>query len=106
MGVLAQCRTAKRPWRSLLAILCVLLLAVSATVQVGHTHPDGAVSHPDCSLCVTAHVVTQIVQSPAPAPVMAVHALLETSLPAVTPTALSTFALFTRPPPAADIVPV
>jgi hypothetical protein len=92
-----------RSWRIFFALLCVLLVVVAGTVEVAHTHAD-AVTHADCSLCVAAHVTVQLVQTPAPAPAVAVVATLETEPLAVLPAALSTFALFTRPPPAA-IVP-
>ena len=86
-------------WRVLLALLCVLLVVVAGTAQVAHTHADAA-SHPDCSLCVATHVTMHLVATPAPAPTAAVVAVLECLPPVVRPTALSTFALFTRPPPA------
>ena len=86
-------------WRVLLALMCVLLVVVAGTVQVAHTHADAA-THADCSLCVAAHVTIHLVETPAPAPTAAVVTVLETLPPVVRPTALSTFALFTRPPPA------
>lgn len=87
-------------WRLLLAVLCVLLVLVSGTVQVAHTHADGADTHADCSLCAVAHVAIQVVHSPAPVPATAVVAVVAALLPARLPVTLSTFALFTRPPPA------
>jgi hypothetical protein len=85
-------------WRVLLALMCVLLVMVAGTIQVAHIHADAA-SHADCSLCVTAHVAIQLVQTPAPAPTSAVVAVVEALRPVVHPPALSTFALFIRPPP-------
>ena len=88
------------PWRILLALVCVLLVAIAGTAQIAHAHTDGADAHANCSLCAAAHVTVQIVQTPADAPPVAVIAMLE-ALPApATPGVLSTFALFTRPPPA------
>jgi len=94
---------AVRPWRVLLALVCVLLVVVAGTVQVAHTHADGAITHADCSLCATAHITVNLVQTPAPAPAVAVIAVLEAEPPSVLPIAFSTFALFTRPPPVAGV---
>jgi hypothetical protein len=99
MGHNSQIARSGRSWRILLALLCVLLVVVAGTVQVAHTHADGAVTHADCSLCVAAHITVQLVQTPAPAPSVAVVTVLEAEPPTVLPIALSTFALFTRPPP-------
>jgi hypothetical protein len=86
----------------LLAVLCVLLVVVSGTLQVAHTHADGSDTHTDCSLCAAAHITVQVVQhAPAPVPATAVVAVLHTLSPAILPVSLSTFALFTRPPPVA-----
>ena len=100
MGDIDLRKREKSPWRLLLALLCILLVAVAGTAQVTHTHADGADTHADCSLCAAAHVTVQIVQTPAPVPTVAVIAVLESLPSAVVPTAFSTFALFTRPPPA------
>jgi hypothetical protein len=96
---------AGRPWRILLALVCVLLVVVSGAVQVAHTHAGGADTHANCPLCVAAHVTIHHAQMPAPAPLAAVFAVLESVAPRDLPSNLSTFALFTRPPPAAAIVP-
>ena len=93
-------QNAHSSWRFLLALLCVLLVVVAGTAQVAHAHADGAVNHADCSLCVAAHATVHFVQTPAPAPPAMVVAVLEALPLAATPSALSTFALFTRPPPA------
>jgi hypothetical protein len=80
--------------------VCVLLVVLTGIVQVAHTHSDGATTHADCSLCAAAHISVQVVYAPSAAPPVAVVTALE-SIPAVVlPPALSTFALFTRPPPA------
>ena len=93
----------RQPWRIFLALLCVLLVVVAGIVQVAHIHADGAVTHADCSLCVAAHVTVHLVQRPAPAPSVVVVAVTETAPLSFLPAALSTFALFTRPPPAAVV---
>jgi hypothetical protein len=88
------------PWRLLLALVCVLLVVVSGTVQAAHSHSDGSANHSDCSLCAVSHVTVQLVQMPTPAPAITVIARIEAIAPSFTPSVLSTFALFTRPPPA------
>ena len=100
---MAGTRTEQRnqsTWRVLLALLCVLLVTVAGVVQVAHTHADGAYTHADCSLCAAAHVTVHLAQTPAPAPAATVVGVLESLPSCVVPTALSTFALYTRPPPA------
>jgi hypothetical protein len=99
-----NCQTSRtsQSWRIFFALLCVLLVVVAGTVQVAHTHADAA-NHADCSLCVAAHVAVHLVQSPVPAPTVAVVAKLESEPRSILPAALSTFALFTRPPPAAVV---
>jgi hypothetical protein len=98
-----QSQRTSRSWRFLLGLLCILLVVVSGTLQVAHTHTDGADAHANCSLCVAAHVTVQLVQSPFPAPTISVVSILEALPPSVVPSALSTFALFTRPPPVAAV---
>ncbi len=56
--------TAKRgapvSWISILGIACVTLVLLTGVLQVTHTHANGQPDH-DCSLCVTAHHVAQVV---------------------------------------------
>ena len=91
---------ADAPWRILLALLCVLLVVVLGTVQVAHTHADGAANHADCALCAAAHVSVHPIHAPSPAPTISVVAVVESLPQSILPRILSTFALFTRPPPA------
>ena len=86
--------------RFLLAIFCVLLVLFGTTVQAVHSHPDGDVSHADCSLCVTSHLVAQVVAQPLPVAVAVAVWTVRAFLPLTGHDAVSTFALFTRPPPA------
>ncbi|HWZ51020.1 MAG TPA: hypothetical protein VNW54_06115 [Granulicella sp.] len=84
--------------RWLLAILCMLLVLLGTTLQVAHSHSDN-LSHADCALCATAHVVAHVIATPAaPAAVMLVG-IVPCLLPLPSAHAISTFALFTRPPP-------
>jgi hypothetical protein len=102
MGIFQKHR-ADPPWKIFLALLCVLLVVVAGTVQVAHTHVDRTAGHADCALCAAAHVTVHLVQTPIPAPSAVVVAVLQVLPRSVLPTALSTFALFTRPPPVATV---
>ena len=99
MGLSAPKHRAEHRWRLLLAILCVVLLVFTGTVQVAHTHADGADTHANCSLCAVAHIAVHLAQAPAPVQTTAIVAILHALPPDLLPSALSTFALFTRPPP-------
>jgi hypothetical protein len=100
MGAKYPSQGTQSSWTVLLALLCVLLVVVAGTVQVAHIHSDGTAAHADCSLCSAAHVTIHLAQTPAPAPPITVVTVLETLPLPVAPSVLSTFALFTRPPPA------
>ena len=82
----------------LLAILCMLLVFLGTTLQVAHSHSDN-LSHADCALCATAHVVAHVVATPAPPPATMLVGTVLRLLPLPAAHAISTFALFTRPPP-------
>jgi hypothetical protein len=103
MGEAGRIDRAERPWRFLLAFLCILLVVVLGTVQVAHTHADGNESHADCALCSAAHITVHPVFAPAPAPTTSVVATVEAVPTTTLPRILSTFALFTRPPPVAVV---
>src|ERR1700743_1644442 len=98
-------RTSSRPkvqssWRLILALLCISLVVACGTIQAIHVHPQGDISHSDCALCATAHLGVQVADGPVTllqiAPVVS---YIETVLTATPTQHLSTFALFTRPPP-------
>jgi hypothetical protein len=99
-----QTRADRSTLRLLLALVCVLLVAVCGTLQITHTHSDGDISHANCSICATAHVVVQVSLPPIGAPALAVVTIVEQRHNPIRPATLATFALFTRPPPV-DIVP-
>lgn len=88
------------PWRLLLGILCIGLILLGGTISVAHSHPDGDVSHADCALCVAAHVTIQSTTTPAIIPVATVFATVHVAFPPARPQTLTSFALYTRPPPA------
>jgi hypothetical protein len=81
-------------------IVCVLLLALIAVVQIAHVHPlESDADH--CPLCVVMHAVAPVavtaaviilVQVGTPAPVIQVRAVIRPWHPT----------LFTRPPPLAS----
>jgi hypothetical protein len=100
MGYFRQRIDAGQSWRTFLAAVCVLLVVVFGVVQVAHTHSDGAASHADCGLCAAAHISVQVTYAPAAAPPVAVFTAVEFVPAVVLPPTISTFALFTRPPPA------
>lgn len=84
---------------SLLGIICIALVLMSGIVQVAHSHPTGLPDH-DCSLCVTAHHVIQVVA-------LATLALSSVSIALVSPEPAHylpvqafVFKLASRPPPA------
>lgn len=87
------------PWKLILAVLCLAVVVLGSTAQVAHTHAGGDISHADCSLCVTAHVVAQVVANPTPLPATLVVCEVTESAPKVRRAWHGTFALFTRPPP-------
>jgi len=90
--------------RLAVAVLCALLIVFAGVVQVAHTHPGSAATHADCSLCVAAHITVHLAQSPAPALLTAVVTRVEVTPVRVRASALSTYALFTRPPPASAAI--
>jgi hypothetical protein len=86
-------------WKLLLALLCIALVIACGTIQAIHVHPDADLSHADCPLCATAHVAVQVVEPPVTLHVAPVVSMVEAYLPTIPSRTLTTFALFTRPPP-------
>ena len=87
------------PWRILLSVLCIVLVFASGTIQAVHVHPNGDLSHTDCALCLTAHTAVQVAVPSVTLHVTPVISFVEASVSAVRTPVLSTFALYTRPPP-------
>lgn len=78
--------------------MCILLVALLATIQVAHVHKVGA-NTTACPLCVVMHSAAPVTPS------AAAIVLVEVDLPAPVfkPRAISRYwqpKLFTRPPPA------
>ncbi len=86
-------------WRLVLALLCISLVVACGTIQAVHVHPQGDISHTDCSLCVTAHVAAQVAEQAVVLHVTPVVTVIEALIAPTLTQTLSTFALFTRPPP-------
>jgi hypothetical protein len=89
--------TALSPWRILLALLCIVLVVATATVELTHSHADG--EHADCALCVTAHVVIQTISAPALLVLFACIAAVAMAARVLILAKATIFDLFTRPPP-------
>ena len=92
-----------RSLRVILAVACVLLVMLTGTVQVVHSHAGGDDSHASCSLCVTAHVAVHLTQAQAPTPAARVVARIETRPPAELPSGSTAFSHFSRPPPSLNL---
>jgi len=92
-------------WRICFAtILCIALVFACGMIQAVHSHPDGNVSHADCGLCTTAHVAVQVSTLPVFISVTPVIAVVEEPKEVVASRTISTFALFTRPPPPGSVL--
>jgi hypothetical protein len=90
-------------WRLVLALLCISLIIACGTIQAVHVHPQGDISHADCPLCAVAHVSVQIAEPAVLLHVAPVISVVEASIAPPLTQHVSTFALFTRPPPV-DVV--
>jgi hypothetical protein len=88
--------------RAAVAVLCALLVVFAGVVQVTHAHINSMAPHANCSLCVAAHITVHLAQSLAPASIAAAVTRVDVLQIHASAGALSTFALFTRPPPAAS----
>jgi hypothetical protein len=86
------------PWRTLLALLCIVLVMAAATVELTHSHADG--DHADCALCVVAHVVIQTISAPALLVLFACIAAVALAARVLVLAKVSIFDYVTRPPPA------
>jgi hypothetical protein len=87
-------------WRLLLSLLCISLVVACGTIQVVHVHPQGDLSHSDCALCATAHASVPLAETPVTMHhVVPVISAVEAFVAPIPTQAISTFALFTRPPP-------
>jgi len=86
--------------RTLVVVLCVLLMLFVGAAQALHIHASNEPANPGCSLCAVAHVTAL------PAPVLAVPIVAETVAPVgesesvSVPQRFFSFSLYVRPPPA------
>jgi hypothetical protein len=93
-------RTARPKAFAVATVVCLLLLALLAVVQIAHIHPlESDADH--CPLCIVMHAVAPVavtaavillIQVGTPAPVIQARAIIRTWHPT----------LFTRPPPVAS----
>jgi hypothetical protein len=89
-----------RTSRSLVVLLCVLLMLFVGATQVLHIHASDDAANPGCSLCAVAHV------SALPAPSLAAPIAAESVAPIApvdpvsVPQRFFSFSLYVRPPPA------
>jgi hypothetical protein len=86
------------PWRTLLALLCIVLVMATATVELTHSHADG--DHADCALCVVAHVVIQAATVLALIVLFARISAVALAARVLVLAKATLFAFYTRPPPA------
>lgn len=87
------------PWKSFLGVLCIVLVLVSGTLSVTHSHAKAVDEHGACGLCVSAHMTAHLA-APAPQLILTqVFIELEPATPVARAQATPHFALFSRPPP-------
>lgn len=82
-----------------LGILCVLLMAFTATIQVVHAHDLDAGPHPECSLCVVAHASISP-SAPIELPAVIEHVEEIQVESTQSPCDSFVFSFYSRPPPA------
>jgi len=87
----------RSPWRMFLALLCIVLVISTATVELTHHHADG--EHADCALCLIAHVVIQTVSAPALIAVFVRLAAVAVAARVLLVQKARLSAFFIRPPP-------
>jgi hypothetical protein len=92
------------PWKSFLGVLCIMLVLVSGTLSVTHSHAKAVDEHGTCGLCVSVHMTADLA-APAPQLVLTqVFIELEPATPVARVHAVPHFALFSRPPPASTLL--
>lgn len=83
-----------------LVVVCLALVAITATAQAVHYHPDqvaGAASH--CSLCLVMHSAVAVTHSAEISFSFQTSTYLPMSEDSQRQSASTSFALFSRPPP-------
>jgi hypothetical protein len=92
------------PWKSFLGVLCMVLVLVSSTLSVAHSHAKAVDEHGTCGLCVSAHMTAHLA---APAPQIVITQVfieIEPTSPVTRAYVVPHFALFSRPPPASTLI--
>jgi hypothetical protein len=89
--------------RVILALVCVLLVVLSGTIGVVHSHAGSDDGHANCSLCLAAHVTVHLSQAQTPEPAAPVFARVTALPPVEIRSSFSAFSYFTRPPPSLNL---
>ncbi len=87
--------------RTIVGVVCVLLILFGAAAHVTHTHGLSSDPHPDCSLCMVAHAAAS---PPAPfvLPQVTEHVTSVVLLPETAPLEEPEVPFYSRPPPTAS----
>ena len=99
MSALSKSRRSHSQNRTLVVLLCVLLILFVGATQALHIHATDEAANPGCSLCAVAHVTA------IPAPVLAGPVIAESVAhvappdSAEVPQRFFSFSLYVRPPP-------
>ncbi len=88
---------ARSTWKILLALLCIVLVMATATVELTHSHATGALA--DCARCVVAHIFFQTDSAPALLVLFARLASVALAARVLVLAKATLFALFPSPPP-------
>ena len=99
MPGLRRMPTKRTPWKLWVGMLCCGLILFAGMLSVAHTHADGDVNHPDCGLCVTAHMSVQAAAVLAQPAVAELFTRVAMRRPVDRPRTPRVFALLIRPPP-------
>lgn len=92
-------RTQREAFWKLLAVLCCVLIACAAGVQVAHFHPGGATAQSLCALCHIAHMAIYLFILLVLTCGLVAAAAFVCWLSPVHAGLFFVFSLFTRPPP-------
>jgi hypothetical protein len=86
--------------RTLVVLLCVLLMLFVGATQALHIHASNEAVNPGCSLCAVAHVTALPAPALASPVVSEIVATVAEPDPITAPQRFFSFSLYVRPPPA------
>jgi hypothetical protein len=86
--------------RTLVVLLCVLLMLFVGAAQTLHIHASDEAVNPGCSLCAVAHVTALPVPALASPVAAEIVAAIAEPDPIAAPRRFFSFSLYVRPPPA------